>query len=222
MLGEVPLDRVLQWREQLITDADVWARPHRESGHPRSIRIDCQEDDRRADLGSAVSKVHTEFSESSADLKVQSVPLSHVSVELGHLLPPKTWQRDRRPSGRTFGSVAPWVRAAAATPAGDRLRTSSRVRWSTCFLIDDYFSRFSSPAEVIPMVIDAAKSEGPQDRLPGQGVGLRPGRGASARSSSCSDAWSPSPFPGTTGSRPAAEGDRLADQRPAIPQYLTR
>jgi MinD-like ATPase involved in chromosome partitioning or flagellar assembly len=26
MLGEVPLDRVLQWREQLITDADVWAR----------------------------------------------------------------------------------------------------------------------------------------------------------------------------------------------------
>jgi hypothetical protein len=26
MLGSVPLDPVLQWREQLITDADVWAR----------------------------------------------------------------------------------------------------------------------------------------------------------------------------------------------------
>jgi hypothetical protein len=26
MLGEVPLDPVLQWREQLITDSDVWAR----------------------------------------------------------------------------------------------------------------------------------------------------------------------------------------------------
>jgi hypothetical protein len=26
MIGEVPLDPVLQWREQLITDSDVWAR----------------------------------------------------------------------------------------------------------------------------------------------------------------------------------------------------
>ena len=26
MLGAVPLDPVLQWREQLITDSDVWAR----------------------------------------------------------------------------------------------------------------------------------------------------------------------------------------------------
>ena len=26
MLGEVPLDPVLQWREQLLTDSDVWAR----------------------------------------------------------------------------------------------------------------------------------------------------------------------------------------------------
>jgi hypothetical protein len=26
MLGSVPLDPVLQWREQLITDSDVWAR----------------------------------------------------------------------------------------------------------------------------------------------------------------------------------------------------
>ena len=25
MLGAVPLDPVLQWREQLITDSDVWA-----------------------------------------------------------------------------------------------------------------------------------------------------------------------------------------------------
>jgi hypothetical protein len=25
MLGSVPLDPVLQWREQLITDSDVWA-----------------------------------------------------------------------------------------------------------------------------------------------------------------------------------------------------
>ena len=26
MLGSVPLEPVLQWREQLITDSDVWAR----------------------------------------------------------------------------------------------------------------------------------------------------------------------------------------------------
>ena len=32
-----------------------------------------------------MTEVKTEFRESSADLKVESLPLSHVSIELGHL-----------------------------------------------------------------------------------------------------------------------------------------
>ena len=35
MLGAVPLDPVLQWREQLITDADVNAQTRRQPGHRR-------------------------------------------------------------------------------------------------------------------------------------------------------------------------------------------
>ena len=145
-----------------------------------------------------MSRVHTEFSESSADLKVQSVPLSHVSVELGHLYA-EDMAAGSAAIRRTFGSVAPWARAVA-TPQAIGCDKQS-VRWSTCFLIDDYFSRFSSPAEVIPTVIDAAKSEGLRiDYL--------------ARESACAktEGISPvelvlgclvtEPVPGATGSRP--------------------
>ena len=33
MLGSVPLDPVLQWREQLITDSDVWAQSYEGDVH---------------------------------------------------------------------------------------------------------------------------------------------------------------------------------------------
>ena len=51
MLGSVPLDPVLQWREQLITDSDVWATSRGEPGDRRGVRLDRQEHDRRAGLG---------------------------------------------------------------------------------------------------------------------------------------------------------------------------
>jgi len=104
-----------------------------------------------------VSQVRTEFVESSADLKAESVPLSHISVELGHL-----YMEDlvcgQAAIRNTFATVAPWVRAAQTPRAIGCDKPSVRV--STCFLIDDYFSRFSSPAEVIPMVVAAAEQEG--------------------------------------------------------------
>jgi hypothetical protein len=145
-----------------------------------------------------VSEVKTEFLESSADFKVESVPLAHVSVEVGHLYMedlsggPATVQR-------TFAAAAPWVRTAQLPQAVGCEKKSVRV--STCFLIDDYFSRFSTPALVIPMVLAAAEREGLQiDYL--------------ARESSCAAAngISPAdltlgslviePVPGTTGGRP--------------------
>lgn len=104
-----------------------------------------------------MNEVHTEFLESSADLKVESLPLSHVSIELGHL-----YMEDLAGGQATiqkmFAGAAPWVRAATAPRAIGCDKSS--VRSSTCFLIDDYFSRFSSPAEVIPMVMSAAEQEG--------------------------------------------------------------
>ncbi len=145
-----------------------------------------------------MTEIQTEFRESSADLKVESLPLSHASVELGHLYTEdlgggQAAMRD------TFAAVAPWVRAAEIPRAIGCGKQPARI--STCFLIDDYFSRFSSPAEVIPMVVSAAESEGVQiDYL--------------ARESACAQTRDScpahlvlgrlvtEPTPGTTGGRP--------------------
>lgn len=145
-----------------------------------------------------MSEVRTDFLETSADFKVESVPLAHVSVEVGHL-----YMEDLAggPAAvrRTFAAAAPWVRTAQTPQAVGLDKKSARV--STCFLIDDYFSRFSTPASVIPMVLAAAGHEGVTiDYL--------------ARESACAEAngMSPAyltlgslvtePVPGTTGGRP--------------------
>jgi hypothetical protein len=145
-----------------------------------------------------VTEVKTEFLESSADFKVESVPLSHVSVEVGHLYMEDLADGEAAVR-RAFAAAAPWLRTAQTPQAIGCEKKSVRV--STCFLIDDYFSRFSSPAAVIPMVLAAADSEGVQiDYL--------------ARESACAsvNGVSPAaltlgslvtePVPGTTGGRP--------------------
>ena len=147
-----------------------------------------------------MSDVRIEFLESTADFKLESVPLSHVSVEVGHL-----YMEDFADGGnairRAFAVAAPWVRTAQTPQAIGCDKKKQQVRVSTCFLIDDYFSRFSSPATVIPMVLAAARQEGLEiDYL--------------ARESACAtaDGASPArltlgslvtePVPGTTGGRP--------------------
>ena len=141
--------------------------------------------------------VRTEFLESSADLVVESLPLSHVSVELGHL-----YMQDLTngaPGLRDiFAAVTPWLKAAQTPQAIGCTKKSVRI--STCFLIDDYFSPFSSPAEVIPMLQSAVPDGLRIDYL--------------ARESACAQTKDNSPVelllgrlvtepvPGTTGGRP--------------------
>jgi hypothetical protein len=145
-----------------------------------------------------VTEVKTEFRESSADFRDESLPLSHVSVEVGHLYM-EDFGAGVDGVQRTFAAAAPWVRTARNPQAVGCGKKSVRV--STCFLIDDYFSRFSSPATVIPMVLEAAEREGVEiDYL--------------ARESACASASGTSPVvltlgslvtepvPGTTGGRP--------------------
>jgi hypothetical protein len=145
-----------------------------------------------------VTEIRTEFLETSAEFRVESLPLAHVSVEIGHLYMEDLAEGESAVR-RTFAAVAPWVRAARTPEAIGCAKKS--VRLSTCFLIDDYFSRFSSPAEVIPMVLSAAKLEDLEiDYL--------------ARESACASAGGVSPAsltlgslvtepaPGTTGGRP--------------------
>jgi hypothetical protein len=145
-----------------------------------------------------VSEVKTEFLETSADFKVESLPLSHVSVEIGHLYM-EDFSEGVEVVQRAFAAAAPWVHTARVPEAVGCDKESVRV--STCFLIDDYFSRFSSPAAVIPVVLAAAQRAGVEiDYL--------------ARESACASAngMSPAiltagslvtePAPGTTGGRP--------------------
>jgi hypothetical protein len=140
------------------------------------------------------------FRELAADPRVESVPLAHLSLELGHL-----YMEDFAAGpGRLrtqFERVEPWAQTArrfALPGAPDR-----KARVSTCFLIDDYFTRFASPAEVLPGVIEAASTCGLEiDYI--------------ARESGCAETddaplaqivagrLTAIPPPGTTGARPPA------------------
>lgn len=141
----------------------------------------------------------TAFRETSSDPRTAAVPLSHLSLELGHLY------MDDFAAGpdrlrEQFTRVKPWAdaaRLACTAPAG------RRPRISTCFLIDDYFTRFSSPAEVVPQLLEQAAECGLViDYL--------------ARESACAEAGASqparlvearlvqSPPPGSNGSRPPA------------------
>jgi hypothetical protein len=121
-----------------------------------------------------------------------------VSVEVGHLYMEDLIAGESAVR-RTFAAAAPWVRAARIPQSISC--ANKRVRLSTCFLVDDYFSRFSAPSAVIPMVLAAAKREDLEiDYL--------------ARESACANADGVSlasltlgslvtePVPGTTGGRP--------------------
>jgi hypothetical protein len=97
------------------------------------------------------------FTEESATPVVRKVALSHLSVELGHLYmddfkagPPRLLAQ--------FEAVRPWVAAATAACAGELGARAPRV--STCFLIDDYFTRFSTPREVVGDLVAAAAEAG--------------------------------------------------------------
>ena len=91
--------------------------------------------------------------ESGIDPPVRAVPMSHVSLELGHLYM-EDFALGPGELSAAFAALTPWVRAVS-----DPLFTgvpAEKLRLSTCFLIDDYFTRFSSPGEVIPAIIKAA------------------------------------------------------------------
>lgn len=97
------------------------------------------------------------FRETSAEPAARNVPLSHLSLELGHLY------REDLAAGadglvRYFRAVAPWAEAARQVCRSRLSRGTPRV--ATCFLIDDYFAPFGRPDEVIPMLMDSAAAAG--------------------------------------------------------------
>lgn len=97
------------------------------------------------------------FEETAARRSVESVPLSHLSIELGHLYI-EEFAGGVEQLRRHFARVAPW--AAAARQACLDRTPSARPRISTCFMIDDYFTRFSTPRVVMEQVREAARDTG--------------------------------------------------------------
>jgi hypothetical protein len=97
------------------------------------------------------------FTEESATPVVRRVALSHLSVELGHLyMDDFAGGRDRLVA--QFRAVRPWVGTAIQACADELGSPAPRV--STCFLIDDYFTRFSTPRAVVGDLVAAAAEAG--------------------------------------------------------------
>ncbi|KUL68621.1 MULTISPECIES: SCO2522 family protein [unclassified Streptomyces] len=95
------------------------------------------------------------FQETTAQPRTQSVPLAHLSLEIGHLYM-EDYEAGPKRLGEHFAEVRVWADAVRASAA----RRGKRPRISTCFLIDDYFSRFSTPAELVPMILKEAEKAG--------------------------------------------------------------
>ena len=86
---------------------------------------------------------------------VRRVPLSHLSIELGHLYM-EDFAAGEQGLREHFRRVLPWVRTAADQLAAEL--AGRRPRISTCFLVDDYFTAFSSPPEVVSALVEAARA----------------------------------------------------------------
>jgi hypothetical protein len=106
-------------------------------------------------VSETVNSLRGEFRERSAQPRTRSVPLSHVSIELGHLYMEDFLAGPERLRAM-FAEAEPWARAAMQS-AGLGAR---RPRVSTCFLVDDYFGTLAGPDVVVPQLLAAADSAG--------------------------------------------------------------
>jgi hypothetical protein len=105
----------------------------------------------------AVTAIHTEFTESSAVPSVSELPMSHLSLEVGHLYMDDIARGYDR-LVELAHEVAPWARTAREACARSVAPKTARI--STCYLVDDYFSELGSPREIVPMMVAAAADAG--------------------------------------------------------------
>jgi len=136
------------------------------------------------------------FRETTAEQRTQSVPLSHVSIELGHLYV-EDFEDGPERLREHFTRVRPWADAARALAGGN----GKRPRISTCFLVDDYFTRFSSPADLLPDLLVEADNAGLAIDYLARESGCAEAEGTPL-AASVADRLVESPPPGSDGSRP--------------------
>ncbi|WP_333771212.1 SCO2522 family protein [Streptomyces sp. IBSBF 2435] len=138
------------------------------------------------------------FRETTAQPRTAAVPLAQVSLELGHLYM-EDFEAGPDRLRAHFAQVKPWADAAQVLAgAGGR-----RARVSTCFLVDDYFTRFSSPAELVPMLVEEAARAGLVIDYLARESGCAVADGV-AVAEEVQARLVESPAPGTDGSRPPA------------------
>ena len=95
------------------------------------------------------------FSERNQGTTVQNLPLSHLSIEVGHFYM-EDLENGEDPIRAQFARVRPWLEAAKATAVcGDE-----KPRISTCFLIDDYFQHRPDAREIMEKLLRLSRESG--------------------------------------------------------------
>jgi hypothetical protein len=95
------------------------------------------------------------FHERHRGTTVQNLPLSHLSVEVGHFYMEEL-ENGEEPILRQFEQIKPWLEAARASV----LSGDEKPRVSTCFLIDDYFQRWPDAPEIMAKLLRLSRQEG--------------------------------------------------------------
>lgn len=101
----------------------------------------------------------TVVEESAASTTVSQVPLSHLSIEVGHLYL-EDFQQGPERINQLLRDAAPWEKKARESLA--RVLHPASARVSTCLLVDDYFTSVGSPQVVVPQIVAAAEAAGVQ------------------------------------------------------------
>jgi hypothetical protein len=94
------------------------------------------------------------YDESGIAPRSEDVPLSHLSIEVGHFFMEDLANGGRERVLAQFRKIKPLVDGFVAAA---KIEHGPAARVSTCFLVDDYFRRDSDPADVLEKVLGAAE-----------------------------------------------------------------
>jgi hypothetical protein len=96
------------------------------------------------------------YSEATEQPRIASVPLSHLSIEVGHFYLNEITSDIERVTAE-FRRIVPLVSAFIESA---KVQFGPNARVSTCYLIDDYFHPDTDPSAILTKLLDAAEESG--------------------------------------------------------------
>ncbi|MFI9505753.1 SCO2522 family protein [Nocardia sp. NPDC052566] len=96
------------------------------------------------------------YSETTEHARIDQVPLSHLSIEVGHFYMNEI-ANDMDQVVNEFRRIVPLVDAFITSA---RVQFGQRARVSTCYLIDDYFQPDTEPRAILDKLLTAADETG--------------------------------------------------------------